>query len=157
MAGDPHHARAASRPLSISWADKYVGIPWSTDGADFSGCNCWTLVRLALRTEHGIELPIYGEVSAIDIARAARRISTDSGTRPWRKVESPHEFDVALMTARTSSEAGHRTVPGHVGIMTSATHVLHVWLATDAVAMPINHPRLQQKILGFYRHEALSD
>lgn len=139
----------------MNWAARYVGIPWSETGVDFSGCNCWTLVRLILSKERGIELPVYGEVSAVDIARAARRMAADTTTRPWRKVESPCEFDVALMTARTSAETGHRSVPGHVGIMTSATSVLHVWLATDAVMMPIAHPRLQARILGFYRHEAL--
>jgi cell wall-associated NlpC family hydrolase len=133
----PRHGHGAH------WAAKYIGLPF--DPVQF---NCWGLVRRVLRDERGIDVPEYGEISADDLMRAARQVNHDICTKAWRKIDAPMEFDVVLMTAK---EGGHR-VFGHVGIMTDATHVLHVWEATAAVNMEINHALVRERIVGFYRH-----
>lgn len=139
--------------MKRDWANDYVGIPFRDNGHSHDGCNCWGLVKLVLWYERGILVPEYGEISAADLMRAARQIKQDSNARPWIKVTQPESFDVVLMTAK---EGGHR-ICGHAGIMTSTTRVLHVWKETAAVNMDIAHARVRETIVGFYRHEALTD
>lgn len=138
------------------WLARYIGIPFRDDGLDFSGCHCWGLVRMVLANECGIAVPSYGEYSAADLVRAARARKPGApgdadSADVWRKVETPSAFDVVLMTAL---ENKGRLIC-HVGIMSSPTDVLHIWRATDAVNMPITHPRLRAAIVGFYRHREL--
>lgn len=133
------------RSIQESTWDKYIGIPYVEGGADFNGCTCWGLVHLVLKTECGIEVPTYGEVSAADTIAAT--VSRDQAGGTWQQVTTPRMFDVALMYAMTP----HRYL-GHVGIMTSPEHVLHVWKATDAVNMRIDHPRVRYRLVGFYRY-----
>src|SRR5580704_13710594 len=121
--------------------EKYIGIPFKDEGSNFDGCNCWGLVRLVLIQEAGIAVPAYGDISAADLLKAARQIGRDSSTAPWIRVDVPQAFDVCLMTAK---EGAHRVI-GHIGIMTSPTHVLHVWEATHAVQMPLTHSRIRAR------------
>ena len=147
-------AAPINKPLLGSpchWSVGYVGIPFLDNGHSASGCHCWGLVHLVLKQERGIDVPTYGEISAIELAKVAKTMARDQFNKPWIKVTEPREFDVALMYAM---EGGHRLL-GHAGIMTSPTTVLHVWAATDAVNMSIDHPRVRYRLVGFYRHEAL--
>lgn len=158
MAVDPHHSRPNARALPVNgaWLARYIGIPFRDDGLDFSGCHCWGLVHLVLANECGIAVPSYGEYSAADLVTAARAHkpgapgNAESGDI-WRKAQAPCAFDIALMTAM--EHAGRLIC--HVGIMSSPTDVLHIWRATDAVNMPISHPRVRASIVGFYRHREL--
>ena len=36
---------------------KYINIPYKYKGSDFSGCDCWGLVKLIMKEEKGVELP----------------------------------------------------------------------------------------------------
>lgn len=141
------------KPMVPFWVGRYVGIPFADNGHDRNGCNCWGLVRLVLLQEKGIELPSYAEISAADMLKAARAFRDDSQAEPWRAVgrDAVAAFDVALMHAMAEDSR----VPGHVGIMVSNSRVLHVWRATDAVHMAIDHPRIQTRVIGFYRHRDL--
>lgn len=139
---------------SRNWVERYVGIPFQDVGFGFSGCNCWTLVRLVLLTECKIELPLYGETSADDLRAAGKQIGSNALIKPWLSVVGDRRtFDAILMSARLSDGG---SFPGHVGIMTSPTHLLHVERATDAVNIPIDHPSVRQRIIGAFRHEALA-
>lgn len=142
-----HFDKSYAGMVQQHWSAKYIGLPFDTHQF-----NCWGLVRRVLQDECGIAVPAYGEISADDLLQAARQVAHDIRSDVWRKMDSPREFDVVLMTAK---EGGHR-VFGHVGIMTSTTRVLHVWKETAAVNMDISHARVRETIVGFYRHEALS-
>lgn len=135
----------------MEWAAKYVGIPFVESGCDWKGCNCWGLVRLVLRAERDIDVPTYGEIFAADLVAAARAMRRDSVVAPWVQVGAPQPFDVVLMTAME----GRDRLIGHAGIMSSGIEVLHVEKATHAVNVPITHPRVRYRIMGFYRHSAL--
>lgn len=161
MAINKIDAGTPSRPVSVRhWADRYVGIPFVDGGCSLSGCSCWGLVRLVLANECLIDVPPYGELSAAELVKAAKRIPKIAAADPWISVVGrPRSFDVALMTAMAEEDGPNpRTfrVPGHVGIMSSDTQLLHVWIATDAVNMPIDSPYVRSKILGFYRHRLLA-
>ena len=41
-----------------TWTQKYVGIPFKSGGRDFSGCDCYGLIRLILLTEYNTQLPL---------------------------------------------------------------------------------------------------
>lgn len=138
----------------MDWVGRYVGIPFAEGGLTAEGCHCWGLVRLVLSEQCCIDVPSYGEQSAADLIAAARFFRIDADRDPWIKVESPREFDVALMTAM-SGEARPRVIAGHCGIMIDGSTLLHVWEATSAIQMHINHPQIRHRLLGFYRHRAL--
>lgn len=137
--------------MSTAWLSKYVGIPFSETGLTAAGCHCWGLVRLVLSQEADVDVPSYGEHSAADLVAAARRMNAPPPV--WTRVNTPRMFDVVLMTAMDKQ---HGRLVAHAGIMSSNFDVLHVWRATDAVNMPITHPRVRAKIVGFFRHARLA-
>jgi cell wall-associated NlpC family hydrolase len=159
MAENPLDTRSAAGPVSVApgWAGRYVGIPFRADGADFSGCNCWGLVRLVLEREAGIVVPRHADLDASNLRGAARAFL--AGTRQMSAeapflpvVGSPAAFDVALMTAL---DARARRLPSHCGIMVDAHHLLHVEAAHDAVIVSSDDPLVRNRIVGLFRHRDL--
>ena len=53
----------------MHWTARYINIPYINKGREFSGADCWGLVRLVYKNELGIDLPTYGEVSADNLAK----------------------------------------------------------------------------------------
>lgn len=135
------------------WLSRYIGIPFAETGSTFAGCNCWGLARLVLGNEAGIAVPPYEDIEAKELIAAAREFRDAILTPMWRKVEAPKLFDCVLMSAM-DDEAKHR-LPGHVGVAVSSDRVLHVWRETSSVHMPLSHPRIRYRVLGFYRHQEL--
>lgn len=134
--------------MMIRWPEKYVGLPFVDHGRDYKGVDCWGLVRLVLAKECGIEVPSYGEISARDLAKVTDTIDHQSNIEPWRPVErkSVQAFDVALMRGR----------PLHVGIMASPTDVMHVEQKIATVLLPLTHPAIARRLIGFRRHRDLA-
>lgn len=136
-----------------TWVDRYVGIPFSEDGLDFRACSCWGLVRLVLQQECGLELPTYGDLSADDLLAASRQIGRAAELPPWLSaVGRLQTFDVVVMHARRG-EGGR--VPGHVGILSSPSHILHVERATAAVCVSLSHPTVRHRIVTVARHQSM--
>lgn len=128
----------------MMWAAKYVGLPFVDFGRDFTGVDCWGLVRLVLMEEAHIDVPTYGEISAHDLIKVTQTISSESSIDPWRPVQRNElqAFDLALMRGR----------PMHVGIMADAKHLLHVEEKICAVFLPLTHPSVSGRLLRFIRH-----
>lgn len=138
------------------WIGQYVGLPFSDNGLTRSGLHCWGLVRIVLMEHAAItDLPTYGESSAADIIAAARHFRDDSAGECWAPVTEPRLFDVLLMTAMYETDGVLRRLPGHCGVMISASEVLHIWRETDSVIMRTDHHLIRNKKLGFYRHRTL--
>jgi len=128
------------------WASRYVGVPYADDGHSLDACNCWGLVYLVLKEQAQVDVPTYAEISAKDIDLANARFAQERASYPWsRVIGEKRRFDVALL----------RGNPLHAGIMVSSDALLHIWKATSAVVMPIDHSRLRFNLLGFYRHVSL--
>ena len=129
------------------WTERYVGLPFTDFGRDFNGVDCWGLVRLVLWKEAGVEVPTYGEISAHDLIRVTQTIEMESSIEPWHPVERDElkPFDVALMRGR----------PLHVGVMATPTQMLHVEERISVVLLPLKHPSIDRRLLGFRRHREL--
>jgi cell wall-associated NlpC family hydrolase len=129
-----------------AWPSAYVGLPFVDGGRNRAGVDCWGLVRLVLAEQAGVDVPTYGEISAHDLARVTGTIrAAIAGDQTWRQVEHPGVFDVAVM----------RGNPLHVGIMIDTRRVLHVESTTAAVQIPVTHPSVRHRLIGFYRHRDL--
>lgn len=136
---------------SPRWAERYVGIPYADNADTLSAASCWGLCRLVLRERAGLaDLPVYWSENLLDVARHFQAARQEAP--PWRIPDRPPQaLDCVLMTSMTGSRAQYRVI-GHVGIMVSSTHLLHVWRETDSVIMPLTHPRVAPKIVQHMRH-----
>jgi cell wall-associated NlpC family hydrolase len=130
------------------WFEKYVGLPFVDGGRDFNGVDCWGLVRLVLRTECGIEVPSYGETSAIDLAAVAGIVAHESALDPWLPVNgNVRPFDVAVMYRRHA--------PIHVGIMATDRLLLHVEAKILTALVDLHSPHIRFRYPKLFRHKDL--
>ena len=125
------------------WAD-YVGLPFGEGKGEVT---CWSLICCVYRDQLGIDLPGYGEISARDLVRVARRMGAEHLAEPWLPVNDPRAHDVVLMR---SPRGGSAIV--HVGVMVNGAGVLHVEEATASVVVPLNHFGIRHRIAGFRRY-----
>lgn len=136
--------------MSTLWAEKYVGLSFLDGGRDFTGLDCWGLVRLVLKRECKIEVPSYGEISATELAKVANMIASESIGEPWVPSINVQKFDVAVIHRRQS--------PIHVGIMVSSTMILHIEQSTLSVLVSLQNGSMKFRAISFFRHrELLSD
>lgn len=134
-----------------AWTARYVGIPFADNGFTREGCNCWGLVHMVLKAECGIETPTYAEISATQMLATCRAMRAGAQSEIWPVAPRPFRaFDVVLMRAMTDD--GLRT-DGHVGILIASDRVLHVWRATSAIIMPLDHSRV--RVVSVHRHREL--
>lgn len=137
----------------MQWVADYISIPFVDGGRDRRGVDCWGLVQLVYRDRLGVELPDYGEISASDLLRIAKRMKQDVAS--WIKVEEPKALDVVLMLGTPTGPDGRtRAVNTHAGVMADSNHVLHTQGATGAVLVPRDHFTVRHRITGFYRWAA---
>ena len=124
--------------------DRFVGLPYVEGGRDWTGTDCWGIVRLYLREAYGIELPSYdGPTIRHDHPdlMAAR-----AGDGPWRQVEVPRAGDLGLWK-RPRREL-------HAGVLVAPGMVLH----NDSLSRGSAIVRVRDVIGGrpeWWRHEAL--
>lgn len=124
------------------WSDAYVGWPFREPGF-----RCGDLVRQALAGQFGIETADPGPA-----ADASSYVAQALASGEWHRVEKPQAGDVLLMnTAVAHGEAA----PLHVGIMATATHVLHVDRGSRSKCESIHSPAISHRIEGFYRHKSM--
>lgn len=128
----------------MSWWGKYVGLPFGEGAGEVT---CWSLVVRVYAAEMGITLPVYGEISARDLATVARTMGREQLGERWRAVSDPQAFDVAIMRRGSGGQA-----IVHVGVMIDATRMLHVEAASHAVLVPVVHHSVRGRIAGFRRY-----
>lgn len=132
------------------WCQKYVGLPFLDGGRASQGLDCWGLVRLVFAKEKGIELPAYGDISALDLKATADAMQAAIKSREiWLDAHPSalRPFDVAVMK--------RRNFPIHVGVLVTESKVLHVEEATAAIIVDLESPSIKQRISTFLRHKSL--
>lgn len=133
--------------MTRPWVEKYVGLPFADGGRDWSGVDCWGLVRLVFHTECGIDIPSYGEIAASELLKVASMVEDETKKEPWHPIIHAQAFDVAVMHKRRA--------PVHVGVMADATNLLHVEIKTSAVLIDVKHPSVAFRSINYYRHREM--
>lgn len=131
----------------MSWVNKYVGIPFADLGRDFSGVDCYGLVRLIYRDELGIDLPSYvGTYACSDEqAEVAKLLGEAGADGPWRKSDraiQPFEI-LVFRQGRFNS---------HLGIALGRGKMVHVQSADQVKIENFSQPRWRSRLAGHYHH-----
>lgn len=129
----------------MSWASKYVGIPYADHGRDRDGVDCWGLACLVYAEELGITLPSYAGAyaSAEEISDVDAILRGAPERREWLSVRCARPFDLSEFRA-----GAYRS---HVGIMVNSDLMLHVHAGRAALCERL-HPRWIWRRTGIYRH-----
>jgi len=131
--------------MMYTWVNKYIGIPFVSNGRSTDGCDCYGLIRLILRNEYGIELPELSNnyADALNVSETARLFAENLPVLTAEKIDRPEEKAVVVIT-----EHG---VAAHVGIVAGSGYILHTGVKTGSVCQRETHPGLRGRIEGYYR------
>ncbi|MCQ2585628.1 MAG: NlpC/P60 family protein [Treponema sp.] len=127
-----------------SWTQKYVGIPFLSNGRDFNGCDCYGLTRLILQNEYDITLPeldLYQ--NALNTKETSNLFKNFVPVICGTKIQQPEEKAVCLV----------RTTGGllsHVGLYAGDGFIIHTRNKTGAVCERISSPFFTGRIEGWY-------
>lgn len=111
--------------------EKYLSIPYKDGGRDWSGCDCWGLVRLILKEEKGIELPSFDTVHDL-------HGFIDVRSR-FRSLDKPQDFCLVSLKARPPFFA-------HVGLYYKGS-IIQAYI-TGVAVQPLS--RIRSMVQGFY-------
>ena len=131
------------------WCAPYVGLPYVQGGRSLKGVDCWGLVRLVLQDRAGLELPVHGATRFVERALARAMAGPD-----WSRVEQPRALDVVIMVTPVGDGLA---APLHVGVMVSATHLLHVDEDALSHCVALRDATVRPRLDGFWRHRELMD
>ena len=123
--------------------NKYIGLPYTSNGRDESGIDCWGLVRLFYKQEYGIELPSYTEeYSGAYDTRILEMM--DQYKNNWSQVQTPEIGSVIVFNILGE--------PFHVGIYIGGDKFIHARDGMDSVVESVNSPKWSKRIEGYYKH-----
>jgi len=130
--------------MMYEWVNKYIGIPFVSNGRTINGCDCYGLVRLVLRNEYGINLPELSDdyTNACNIQETAKLFEENLPLLAAGKINEPKEGAVVIIT-----EQGRLC---HVGIVAGNGYILHTGAKTGSVCQRASHPGLRGRIEGYY-------
>ena len=134
----------------MTWADKYLRIPFRARGRDVAGCDCWGLVRLVYRQELGVELPDF----AIDPNDAEAIPAAVAAEKPrWQAIpfDDRREFDVVVMRARLVVAGAAFSPDMHIGVVAPGGRILHTQEPFGVACVPHDHPTLVNRMSGIFR------
>jgi len=134
----------------MMWWDKYVGLPFKDGARGPHEFDCWGIVQSSYRDHCGIDLPTYGDISAMDVIAVVKAMSKGIRENIWTPVEIPQEFDLCLM------KTGSKPFPGHIGVMVSGTRLIHACPDANVVVVDRTHHTVKHRIIGYLRHKCLS-
>ena len=131
--------------MMYEWVNKYIGIPFVSNGRTITGCDCYGLIRLVLHNEYNIKLPELSDnyEDANNILETSRLFSEHRPVLAAEKLSKPAEKSVVVIT-----EQGK---PCHIGIYAGAGFILHTRAKTGSICQRETHPGLKGRIEGYYR------
>lgn len=128
-------------------SDDYLGIPYDDVDRGRDGLPCYSLGRLILREQLGVEIP--EQASAHSKLRNARAFAEGKIAWPWRDVSNgprrPFDFVIYAIGA----------IDDHMGVIVDPDWMIHVQRGDISRLDKIDDPRFG-RISGVYRHEALA-
>lgn len=125
------------------WWNQYVKVPFADRGRDWSGCDCWGLVRLVLQEQKKVSLPSVLEYETC-LAKKDAEALIDKGKALFGEVFKPKDFDVVVL--KVSGLAAH------VGIVcNSGKSFLHVQDKIGATIESLNSIHWKARIESYWR------
>jgi hypothetical protein len=123
--------------------NKYIGLPYISNGRDESGIDCWGLVRLFYKQEYAIDLPSYTEeyAGAYD-TRILEMMAQYKNN--WSQVQTPEIGSVIVFNILGE--------PFHVGIYVGEDKFIHARDGMDTVLDSVNSPKWAKRIEGYYKY-----
>lgn len=123
--------------------NKYIGLPYVSNGRDESGIDCWGLVRLFYKQEFNIDLPSYTEeYSGAYDTRILGMMDLYKHT--WAQVSEPEVGSVIVFNILGE--------PFHVGIYAGEDKFIHARDGMDSVLESVNSPKWAKRIEGYYKY-----
>lgn len=123
--------------------NKYIGIPYSENGRDTTGIDCWGLACLFYKQEFDIDLPTYTEFySGGQDPSISNLINTNIDN--WIEIKNPTIGDLCLFNIYNE--------PHHVGIYLGNNQFLHSREGKDTAIESLNSPQWKKRFAGFFKH-----
>ena len=131
--------------MIYKWVEKYIGIPFVSNGRTMESCDCYGLIRLVLHNEYAIELPELSNdySNAQNVNETAKLFAEYRPIIAAEKLSKPEEKALVIIT-----EHGF---PAHIGIVAGTGYILHTGSKTGSVCQRDSHPGLRGRIEGYYR------
>lgn len=122
--------------------DKYIGIPFVLGGREYTGCDCYGLVRLFYEDYFNIILPKYDLYKQFDSILLYTLIDCNKSLLDFEQIDKPEFGDVGLYNFYGN--------PTHLTIYIGNDKILHIMRGTDSVIEKYNSPRLRGRFNGWY-------
>nr|WP_281500663.1 NlpC/P60 family protein [Kordiimonas marina] len=128
----------------------WLGIPFVPHGRDYTGADCYGLVRLFYADVMGVHLPrLRGLVRDVGNPRETGPLMRGEAHGPlWRPVPDPAFGDILAF--------GTPALFTHVGIYLRPGLMLHTRTGTDSTPERYDSPIWQPRLQGFFRYKDFS-
>ena len=126
------------------WVNKYVGIPFKSGGRTSDGCDCYGLVRMVLKNEYSLILPMLDGkyIDALDTETTKELFRQYVPMICGKRIAEPEEKAIAVIKTQ-----GLAT---HVALYAGDGFIIHARNKTGAVCERISSPFLTGRIEGWY-------
>lgn len=134
----------------MSWASRYIGIPYVDLGRDRRGLDCWGLARLVYAEEAQIDLPVYEQAhqTLMERAEVAELLGRGAASATWHQVTALRALDlIVFRVGRLDSHVG--IALGRDGLM------LHISRGGSSRIESWRAGYWQPRFSGAYRHREL--
>lgn len=128
--------------------DRFLSIPFKSQGRDRDGCDCWGLVCLYYQEALNIRLTSFAETPAHAFRDVAGLIARER--LKWRSVDTPALNDVVLM--RIADKSASRLV-AHVGLAVDGRRMLHTQEDIGPRIERLDAPHIKPKIMEYRRYQ----
>lgn len=123
--------------------EPYLFIPFKEKGRDWSGCDCWGLVRLVYKEQLDIELPEFNGYKTLKDREVIDQM-IEGNIGHWIEIPAGEEQigDGVLMRLLGRP---------HMGVVCRVNHVLHT-NESGATTEDYTRPNLRNRVIGFRRY-----